>query len=390
MNEARRGESGAVRVPSALGRRARQALGNRLAPVIVVGLMAVGAIVPFVFLAPHHPDEDQYAWSAGYYGKKLLAGDFSGHGTDLFVDPGWNPDSYWGRSMGTRAVMAIGLVLPWAHAPERPYSYTVPALQGPDTRLDRSSLIVLRLLAALCAVVGAVLLAVRLGWVGTLSVAVILVVPHNAENFGRAWASGPLLLACGVVAVAYGSRWFPLILGAASTVKFTLVGLWPLALIRAAHGWRSRALALTATVATWVVLTPPSWYWGGPAMVLKLADVRVAEYEQTSAVDGGPFLPSRYFWPFELALALLALGLVARRKRAWQVVQSTSAPGTAPVRGEGSSVCEGSAVIPRSVRPVRPSTKTVLWTIVQPATGRRVGAPVTPTVQPSGIDAQDD
>ena len=100
----------------------------------------------------------------------MLAADFSRSGTDVYLDPGWDPHSYWGRSMGTRAVIGLGLATPWARAPKLPYSYAVPALQGRDTRLDHGSLIFLRLLATLCAVTGASLLAWRLGWVGTFAV----------------------------------------------------------------------------------------------------------------------------------------------------------------------------------------------------------------------------
>lgn len=288
----------------------------RLLPVLAVIVAATATIVPQVWLSPHHPDEDQYAWSAAHYGNKVLAGDFAEHGTHVFLDPGWDPSSYWGRSMGTRAILATALATPWAQAPALPYSFGDPALQGPDARLDRDSLVVLRLLASFCAVVGAALIAWRLGWVGALAVLLLLALPHNSENFSRAWAEGPLLLAFGVAAAAYGSRWFPIVVGAVSTVKFTAVGLWPLVLLRRAHHWRSRLLALAATVATWVLLTPPSWYRAGPALLLSLGSTRVTEYRGGQSADGGLFLPARYFWPFELALALAAFWLVARR---WDV-----------------------------------------------------------------------
>jgi hypothetical protein len=278
-------------------------------------VVTVGVVLPFVFRASHNPDEDQYAWSAAYYGKKVLAGDFSRRGSDIWVDPGWDPRSYWGRSMGTRAVYALGVATPWAQAPRAPYSYTERDRQGPETRLDRRSLVALRLLALLCAALGAAMLAWRFGWPGALAVGVLLMLPQNAENFARAWAGGPLLLAFGVTAAAYGSRRFPFVLGAVSTVKFTAVGLWPLLLFRSAHGWRSRFLALAATVATWVLLTPPSWYREGPGLLLSLAGVRVAEYSAGQSTDGGLFMPARYLWPFELAALLAVTVWVTRRRR---------------------------------------------------------------------------
>jgi hypothetical protein len=287
---------------------------GRVLTATLAGALTASLILPYVFRASHNPDEDQYAWSAAYYGKKVLARDFSPHGADLWVDPGWDPRSYWGRSMGTRAVYALGLATPWASAPDAPYSYTELDRQGPETRLDRSSLIALRLLAMSCAILGAAMLAWRFGWPGVLSVGVLLVLPQNAENFARAWAAGPLLLAFGLVALAYGSRWFPFVLGAVSTVKFTAVGLWPLVLLRRAHGWRSRGLALAATIATWVLLTPPAWYRDGPGMLLTLAGVRVDEYSAGQSADGGLFLPARYIWPFELAVLLALTVWIARRR----------------------------------------------------------------------------
>ncbi len=287
-----------------------------LAATLVAVVVAGGTILPHVWTSPLHPDENQYAWSAAHYGKRVLRGDFHEKGTHVFLDPGWDPSSYWGRSMGTRAVLALGLATPWAHAPRLPYSFGDPALQGEDTKLERTSLVVLRLLGTLCAVLGAALIARRLGWLGALAVIFVLLLPHNAENFARAWAEGPLLLAFGVVATAYGSRWFPYVLGAATTVKFTAVGLWPLVLLRRAHHWRSRLLALGATAATWAFLTPPSWYRGGPALVLSLGSTRVREYRGGQATNGGVvFLPGRYFWPLELGLALVSFALLARRRR---------------------------------------------------------------------------
>lgn len=292
----------------------------------VAAAICLCSVAPFVLLASVNPDADQYAWSAGYYGKKLLAGDFEERGSDPFVDPGWDPGSYWGRSMGTRAVYAVALATPWAHAPTLPYSYVEPTLQGPDTRLDRTSRLVLRTVALTCAVLGAGLLALRFGWIGVAAIALVLVLPGNAEGFARAWAEAPLLLAFGLVAAAYGSRWFPLVLGIASTAKLTAVGLWPLALVRSAHGWRPRVLALVATVATWVLLTPPSWYRQGPGLLVTLATARVAEYDAGQSSSGGLFLPARYFWPFELALALLLAAWARRRWEARRVAGRRSLP----------------------------------------------------------------
>jgi hypothetical protein len=187
---------------------------------------------------------------------------------------------------------------------------------------------VLRAVALTCAVLGAGLLALRFGWPGVAAMAVVLVLPGNAEGFARAWAEAPLLLAFGLVAVSYGSRWFPVVLGVASTAKLTAVGLWPLVLLRSAHGWRSRVLALVTTVATWVLLTPPSWYEGGPGLLLTLARARVTEYDAGQSSSGGLFLPARYLWPFELALALLVAAWCWRH---WQSARPHRGARTTPV-----------------------------------------------------------
>jgi len=154
--------------------------------------------------------------------------------------------------MGTRALLAIPLATPWVRAPTVPYTYADLSQQGRETRLDTQSLARLRWVCALLAAIGAGLLAYRFRWAGTIAIAIVLLLPRNAENFARAWAEGPVLLAIGAIAAAYGSRAFPLMLGVASTVKFTVVGLWPLLALRSARAWKSRLLALCCTVAVWV------------------------------------------------------------------------------------------------------------------------------------------
>ena len=319
-------------------------VGRHWVPALVTGALATVLIVPNVPAASNSFDEEQYAWSAGYYGKKVLAGDFERRGRDVFADPGWDPDSYWGRSTGTRAILALGLATPWAVAPSQPYSYTDHMRQGAETRLDRRSRVTLRIVAALCAVVGAMLLALRFRWAGAFAGAAVLSVPQNAENFARAWAEGPLLFAFGLIAISFGSRWFPLVLGAASTVKLTAVALWPLVFVRHAHPWRSRVVALAATTATWVLLTPPSWYFGGPGLLLRLGGMRVTEYSAGQGPDGGVlFVPARYVWPFELAGALIVSALLGRTTLAQRVKALPTRVRTAgaTLRGESDEGSNG-------------------------------------------------
>ena len=102
-------------------------------------------------------------------------------------------------------------------------------------------------------------------------------------------------------------------MGAVSTVKFTAVGLWPLVLLRRAHHWRSRLLALAATVATWVLLTPPSWYRAGPALLLSLGSTRVTEYRGGQSADGGLFLPARLMLGIIFSLATMSIAILTGR-----------------------------------------------------------------------------
>ncbi len=76
---------------------------------------------------------------------------------------------------------------------------------------------------------------------------------------------------------------------------------------------------MVIAVGIWSVLTPPSWFMGGPVYLVIQLLYRLSVYSGQSADIGGPagfFLPTRYLWPFELAillvLATLALGLWRR------------------------------------------------------------------------------
>jgi hypothetical protein len=88
--------------------------------------------------------------------------------------------------MGTRAVYALGLTTLWAHAPDFSYARGDIA-PGPVIRLDHGSLVGLRLLVALCAVLGAGRIGLRFGW--PLERAVALVA---CASLGRAWIDGAL------------------------------------------------------------------------------------------------------------------------------------------------------------------------------------------------------
>ena len=72
-----------------------------------------------------------------------------------------------------------------------------------------------------------------------------------------------MLLAFGLCAVAWGSRWFPVVLGAVTTTKLTMLGLWPLILWKRSHG-RRRWVAALLLLGSWMLFMPPSWFGGGP------------------------------------------------------------------------------------------------------------------------------
>lgn len=257
---------------------------------------------------PQHPDEAQYAWSAGYFSGLIERGELA-RGTDQFLDPGWDPESYWGRAMGTRWIYALALQTTGAEAPLTPYSWTEARLQGPGSFASDSTLRTLRWFGAVCAALGAALFALRLGWHAVLAALVVIAFPRGASTWGRSWAEGPLMLGFGLCAVAWGTRWFGVALGVAGTFKLTAVGLWPLALLRRAGGGVNPLLTAAVTAAVWTALTPPSWFAGGPLDLLHMIEARADEFRGQS--EDGLFIPFRYVWP------LVFLGTIALSRLAW-------------------------------------------------------------------------
>jgi len=287
---------------------------SRVAPAAVAFAIFAAVMAPRVTTTPKHPDEDQWVWAAGYYTTLALHGDFRPRGPDRWSDPRWDPRSYWGVTQGTPWLQGLALqITPGTSAPARPYSFTDPAFQGPDTAVDLHTLRVLRLFAVLWGAIGAALIAVRFRWVGTAAIAILTVLPGNVESFTRVWAEGPLLLGLGLCAVAWGWRWFPVVLGAVTTTKLTMLGLWPLVFWRRSHG-RRIWVACLLLLGSWMLFMPPSWFGGGPFHLVTMIDHRVGQFrgQAESYGEGGIFLPARYLWPFELAL-LLGIGWAVQR-----------------------------------------------------------------------------
>jgi hypothetical protein len=285
-----------------------------------------------VFTTSHHEDEDLYVWASQYLVHQIATLDvrFEADPLDPYSRAHWDPDSNWAQGMGTstRLVYGLGLVVtPYTHAPELPYAGSASRFQGPRTVTDLRTLRVMRLIAVLCAVIGIGLVAYRFGWAAVLGAVVILGVPGGIATFSRAWAEGPLLLGLGLCAVAFGTRWFAPALGLGMTFKLTALGLWPLVLLR-----RGRVVelwqGLVAMVGVFLLLNPPSWAMLGPLYLIRL--MRYRQVAWTGQSSEGLFVPSRYFWPFELAAVLFAAWIVARvaaryrQTRSRRVVASTS------------------------------------------------------------------
>lgn len=287
-------------------------------------VVAVLALVPIARSAYQHPDEAQYGWSAAYFGSLAADGDFGVNGSDLFVDPGWNPFSYWSSTtgMGARFWFAGALAVTGSEAPSRPYSYTNAALQGPETLLSSSTLLVLRIAAILAAALGLGLIAWRLGLPAAVGISIFLALPNVREDLARAWAEGPLLLGFGLIVASYGSRLFAVACAAAATFKLTAIGLWPLVLLRRANGGLPAWKGLAVLLLVWTVLTPQSWWILGPPDLFVMIAARANEFSGQSDAVGGFFLPSRYLWPLELAACVglaIAVSRLAHARLPWRI-----------------------------------------------------------------------
>ena len=279
---------------------------------MVAFAVTVAMLAPSIHSTPQHRDEAQYAWSAGYVGGLVARGELPSLEKRPFSDPRWWPGSYWNvtQPMGTRLVFAGVMAATNAQAPVRPYSFTDRAAQGPETFASPRTLTILRWTATLCAALGFALFGVRLGWRGVAIAVVVLAIPTFRRDLGRAWAEGVLVLGFGLVAVTWRSRMLPLALGLAATVKLTAVGLWPLIFVRRVNGGLSRKRAALVTFATFSLLTPSSWIFGGPLFIVPMALHRVREFSGQSGSSEGLFLPGRYGIPIVLAaLVMLAVAL---------------------------------------------------------------------------------
>jgi hypothetical protein len=302
---------------------------KRWIPTLLVFIVTICALLPSALSLPQHGDEAQYGWSSAYYGGKAVRLDFSLNNRGDYRDPGWIPTARWAltQPMGTRWVYALTMAATNAPAPQLPQSFSDPALQGPDAYLVPYSLLMLRFAAILCAALGLAFIAWRYSPYGVVACLAFLFIPHVRDDLARAWAEGPLLLGLGLCALSYGTRWFAPLCGIASTFKLTALGLWPIAIWHGFGKGRFRHLfGFLSTVIVWSILTPPSWFVGGPPYVLMMLLHRSEIYASQSANEAnlfGLFLPTRYFWPAELAILLSACWLLMQRYQAVRTKKPT-------------------------------------------------------------------
>jgi hypothetical protein len=290
---------------------------HHLFPVLFVFILTICALLPSAFTLPQHPDEEVYAWAGGYYTNKLLHFDFSPTGSDLFTDPGWSPWAYWPLTgtMGPRYIYGIAQLIAGTSLPTLPYSWTDEALQIPETSLSVNHLLFVRCVSTLMAALGAALIALRLRWIGFTSVVLLLLDPLTRDDLSRAWSEGMLLFGIGLCVISYGTRWAGIANGVAVACKLTAVGFWLLLL------WpklNKHPIQIGIAWITWIVLTPQSWFAGGPIYLVTMVLHRSAE-NSSQAVNlnalegtalGGIFLAHRYFWPVELLFAGLLVYLL--------------------------------------------------------------------------------
>jgi hypothetical protein len=307
-------------------------------PALCAFVLTTAFVYPSVFSVYEDTAETEYAATGAYFGGKLARFDLSPRGTHYTLDQGWSPYGQWARQqpMGTRLLYSLAMGLSGRQPAPVMMWWGDARYTGPDAWLSTSrpeTLTLLRTVAVACAAVGFAFFSLRLGWWGVLMTALMLGIPHVREDFARAWAEGPLMLGFGLCALAYGTPRFAQACGVTATFKLTALGVWPLLLWRGANGRPPWAfwLALPMAVAVWTLLTPPSWFAGGPLDMVFMLGERNAEFHSQSEMWPllfGLYVPTRYLWPIELAIAL---GVVLVLRRVVQRMADHRRPAIEPV-----------------------------------------------------------
>ena len=122
------------------------------------------------------------------------------------------------------------------------------------------------------------------------------------------------MLGLGLCVVSFGSWWFAICCGVTAAFKLTGLLLWPVAFWWGiGHSKLRHFFAVCMMGGVWSVLTPVSLLVGGVPLLVAQVLFRLTTYAGQSAEYGGPggfFLPTRYLWPFELAIILSAIMLL--------------------------------------------------------------------------------
>jgi hypothetical protein len=290
---------------------------KRLLPALVAFVIALAALVPPALSLPQHGDEKMYVWKAGYYGGLLTRLDFRTTATDCETDPAWSLGCFWSfeQPLGSHLLYGAAMALTQSAPPLLGYSWTNPAFQGPETEISASTLLVVREAGVLFAALGLAMIALRWRWPAVAAVVIFLAIPHVPADLSRAWAEGPLLLGFGFCALAFGSRWLPVACGVAAAFKLTALGLWPLLFWPRAQGGLRTVRGPLLALVTFAAVNPHSWT-AGPFYLGRLLGYRIHQHAaQTNVPESlidAFFLPTRYLWPFELAV-LLVLCVAASR-----------------------------------------------------------------------------
>ena len=127
---------------------------NRILALIIFTITLL-VLIPNIKALDQHGDEKMYVWKAAYYSERLIKLDFS-KGTDPYLDPGFNPTSFWAweQPFGSHWIYALAIGISNSEPPKLPYSYTNPRLQGPETDIPPNTLFAARLAAIICAASG--------------------------------------------------------------------------------------------------------------------------------------------------------------------------------------------------------------------------------------------
>lgn len=279
---------------------------HKLLPALVIFVITFAVLYPQTASLAQHGDECMYIWKAAYYTTPPITA-----GADEYLSPGWNPLAFWAleQPFGSHLLYAAALKIFRVNAPSFPHNYGVSWYPIPEVAIPDATLPVVRITAMFMAALGLSLITFRLGWRGLLAGALFLAIPHVREDLARAWAEGPLLLGIGLCVLSYGTPWFTLAVGLATGFKLTAIVLWPVVWftspIKLAH-MRSLLNIIVASF-LYAITTPYSWLAGGPAYLVFQLVYRLREFLSQSARTAeivGPFPPTRYLWPLELAALL--------------------------------------------------------------------------------------